>query len=410
MNDELIVQVEQGLLGSLMRNNANIVRVIEGGLIATNFSIFEHQCLYGRMSELFSEQQSFSLGEMSTVLGNFPGGADACSYVRDLIDGYPSASADQAASYTRDIKEYSKKRDIRAALKEVEDILPTRSSEEILEFVSDIVAEKMHSRHQKSGQQVHEEILSDLENPPEKYPTGLLSLDKKMAGGLQSGRTYGFAGKEKTGKTALAGTISYNLNAAECSHMYVALEMGSKEIEERNLARRVGENSLLFKNPNPAFMQKVARVAPSKFIQYFDSPGGLLQEILLEVGIAKIKHGIKGFILDYWQLVEGRERGQTEEQHIRFVAQRCADYAKKHGLWCIILAQLNNDGKLFGGGGLKKACDQLYFIERCSDDETDPHRWMRMEASRYTPKLNIGSPQNPSLVLNAEIGPYFEEA
>lgn len=409
MNNDLIVEIEQALLGSLMKNNANIICVIEAGVDALDFLVHEHQSLFERMKTLFSEQQSFSLGEMSSVLGNFPDGGDVCSYVRDLIDCTPNASSDQAASYARDIKENAKKRDIEAAIKEVEAIIPTRKSEEILEFISDIVAEKMNSRHQKSGEQVHREILKNLESPPNKYSTGLLSLDKKMAGGLYPGRTYGFAGKEKAGKTALAGTISYNLNEIECPHMYVALEMGSHEIEERNIARRVGENSLLFKNPSPDFKKKIARVKPSKFIQYFDNPGGLLKEILLEVGIAKIRHDIKGFILDYWQLVEGREYGQTEEQHIRFVAQRCADYAKKHGLWCIILAQLNNDGKLFGGGGLKKACDQLYFIERCSDDETDPHRWIRMEATRYTPKLNIGSAKNPSLMLNEEIGPYFEE-
>lgn len=59
--------------------------------------------------------------------------------------------------------------------------------------------------------------------------------------------------------------------------------------------------------------------------------------------------------------------------------------------------------------GLRKACDQLYFIETCSDDETDNRRWLQMDATRYTPKVNVGSSKNPALFLNQKIGPYFEE-
>jgi hypothetical protein len=85
-----------------------------------------------------------------------------------------------------------------------------------------------------------------------------------------------------------------------------------------------------------------------------------------------------------------------------------ANYGRRHGLWCILLAQMNREGNLFGGNGLRKACDQLYMIETCGE-YSEYGRWLRMDASRYTFKGDIGSEQLPSLMLNTSEGPYFIE-
>jgi predicted ATP-dependent serine protease len=94
---------------------------------------------------------------------------------------------------------------------------------------------------------------------------------------------------------------------------------------------------------------------------------------------------------------------------LRNVAQGVADFARKRGLWCLLLAQQNQDGKLFGGNGLRKACDQLWFLETPEHNELPPRRWLRMDASRYTPTENVGNADFGGLVLNMKSGPYFEE-
>lgn len=409
MNESLAIEIEQCLIGCCFHDNTAIARIMEAGLRSDDFLAVQHALLFERILKLFTEHGRFSVMDMAPVLGEFPEGMSASLYARACVDMVPCPTPDQAADYAQSLKEQSRKRTVLAAIKEAENILPSRSSTEVLSYIGELLTEHTSSCRLKTGADVYQEIMAEMELPPEKWSTGIPKLDHSMAGGLYAGFVYGFAGKEKSGKTTLASTISFNLDQSGCKHLYVALEMGSREIEKRNLARRMGENSIKFRKPGDDFKAKAKSAEQSRHVIYLDAPGAALEEILYEISIARMRHGIKGFILDYWQLVTGRERGETEEQHIRRVAQSLADYAKKQGLWCIILAQQNKEGDLFGGGGLKKACEQLYFIETPSKPGQGHLRWLRMEASRYTPVVDVGSEVKPALYLNQKSGPYFSE-
>lgn len=409
INENMTLEIEQCLIGCLFRNNASILGIVEEGLTAEDFLCWEHWLMLEHAKAVFLERGAVGVTDMGSIIGNFPKNLDGPLYARDCADAVPCPSKEQARHYAATIKENARKRRIAATLKEVEAILPTRSSEDILAFLGSSMAENADvTRRIKNGSEVFEEILSEFDLPTQCWPTGLHSLDFCMVGGVHAGYTYGFAGKEKSGKTTLAHTISFNLDRAGCPHLYIALEMGSREIERRNIARRLGENSLRFRNLDKAFKAGVKNAVRSENVFYLDAPGSILSEILYEIGIARLRHGIRGFILDYWQLVEGRERGETEEQHLRRTSQSLADYAKKHGLFCIILAQENKDGDLFGGGGLRKACDQLYFIEMPKGHGSEHLRWLRMAASRYTPRSDAGTEGDPAFMLNQNSGPYFE--
>lgn len=407
MNNELIIEIEQSMLGCCFRNNDALVKIMETGFSSNDFLISEHAALFDRMRELYQSRNSFCVADMTSVIGAFPDDMDASLYARNCADFVVPAS--QAPTYAENLKEQSKKRTISAALKEAEAILPSKDSSEVLALISAMIAENTTSQNLKTGKEVFTDIMKEMQLPPQKWSTGISLLDRAMGGGLYEGFVYGFAGKEKSGKTTLAGTISFNLDQSNCKHIYVALEMGSREIEKRNIARRIGENSMKFRNHGKSFSEKVSAANKSKNLIYLDAPGATLEEILFQIGIAKMRYGVTGVIVDYWQLVTGRERVETEEQHIRRVAQGFANYAKKQNLWCIILAQQNKDGELFGGGGLKKACEQLYFLETPSRLGAENLRWLKMAASRYTPLVDVGSEQNPSIYLNQKSGPYFDE-
>ena len=169
----------------------------------------------------------------------------------------------------------------------------------------------------------------------------------------------------------------------------------------------MGVNSLKFINNAADIKNRIHGVSPNRHTVYLDMPGADLPSILHQVGVARLKYGIKGFIVDYWQLVEGQESRESEERHLRRVAQSISNFARRQKLWCILLAQMNQEGKLFGGNGLRKACDQLYFIETI--EGLDDVRWLRMDASRYTPKSDVGGPSCPAFVLNKKTGPYIEQ-
>jgi replicative DNA helicase len=230
-----------------------------------------------------------------------------------------------------------------------------------------------------------------------------------MGGGLYEGRVYGFAGREKAGKTTLAHTMSYNLSKQGVKHLYVAMEMGAEEIHTKNIARDVGVNSLQFLT-NRDDMKKYAKDADYRSnIIYADLAGGRINEILGKVAIAKQLHGISGFFLDYLQIIEGAERGENRAEFLLRAAQSVANFTKRTGLWCVMLAQLNEDGTVFQTSGLRKACDQLYALQSMEAHNSWNDRWLRMDASRYTPIGSLGNPTVPYLRLNQHVGTYFDE-
>lgn len=333
-------------------------------------------------------------------LFNFAG-TSQYDYLQSLADAAPMPLIQDP--YADTLKELGRKRKIYHAMHEALEDLEEKESSEVIGYLNGKINETAEIKQVKSRAEIRKDISASLDLPKACYPTGMSGLDTLLMGGFYEGYTYGFCGAEKAGKTTLAHTIS---NRLPCKHLYIAMEMGAMQIEQRNLARDLGINSLKFLQNPDGLKNKVDTVKPNDNLLYYDAPGATVEELLHTVQMTIIKHDIKGFVLDYWQLVGGQQRGESEEKHLRHVAQSVANFARKNKVWCILLAQMNQDGKLFGGNGLKKACDQLYMIEQIED--RDDMRWLRMDASRYTPKGDLGSAEVPGLSLNTKVGPYFE--
>lgn len=324
-------------------------------------------------------------------------------YLRSLVDAASGMPLTGFEDYEGTLKELSRKRKIHQAIEIGKSLLEDKSSSDVLTFINKMIQENSTS-NLKTNTQVRSEIIDMMTRPPEYHTTGLRGLDRAMGGGLYNGYTYGICGKEKAGKTTLAHTIS---NQLECKHIYVAMEMGSVQIEQRNIAKRVNKNSLAFLQNQDEMKRLIETVPVNDNIFYHDAIGETLEQILHVVSMGILKHKIKGFIVDYWQLIQPSDNRGTEEKHLRDVAQGLANFARKHKVWCIVVAQMNKDGQLFGGNGLRKACDQLYMLEEC---ETTTHgRWIRQDATRYTIKSDIGDEECPALMMDISRGPYFRD-
>lgn len=383
------VEIEQALLGRMLHSEPRALSELDFN--EDDFSETFHWWLY---QEILTGKQlkEFALNKTEDY-----------DYIKSLSDVW-SMPLTGDEGYSKILKELSRKRKINSVLRDCLDSIEEQESSEILGILNNTLNEHTDAPNLKTRKEVRQEILSSLELPKACYPTPYRNLNTAMGGGLYEGFTYGFCGAEKAGKTTIAHSISHML---DCPHLYIAMEMGAKQIEERNLAKDLQINSLKFLEAGDGLKNKVETAPQKDNVIYYDAPGADLNEIQRYIGMAKIKYGIKGFILDYWQLVGGQQRGESEEKHLRHVAQSLANYARKNKVWCILLAQMNKDGQLFGGNGLRKACDQLYMIEQC--EHSDYGRWLRMDASRYTFKADVGSDHSPSLTLNVKSGPCFEE-
>lgn len=397
-------EIEYSVLGGLFYWPEAILEIYS--LKPSDFFYGLHAEIFSRMIEVFNEKKTFSKSDFILwVQGRDTGTKDPVEYIENIMDNAAIARV-VIFEHVEIIKEFSKKRKIRDLLDSMGRELHTRPASEIVsEIVQKSTGDILESKV-KSTANIMEEIAESLEMPKEAFSTGIQAFDDALGGGIYSGYTYGLCGAEKAGKTTLAHTISFNMG---CKHLYVAMEMGSSQIHTRNISRQLGVNSLRFLSHREEMRDKIKDVETNDNIFYLDLPGGTMEEILQNVTTSIVKHGIKGFIVDYWQLVEGQMYGESEEKHLRRVAQGFANYARKHGVWCILLAQMNKEGGLFGGNGLRKACDQLYMIEFAEEDPRQVYRWLRMDASRYTPKGDVGSPDRPSMIIDFKSGPYMRE-
>ena len=403
--------LEQEILGNLLVSPDKITRI---SIKPEDFYHDVYHELFIEMQRMFAETGHFSPILLNGWARNIDfTGVDGDSYhLADIASGVLHYK--NLDGHCEALKEFAKLRKLDTISKNIAQMLAsedTINADDITLNVQAQLTDTAQNSELKTKEEVYKAILEELDRPAEFNETGIPKLDKAMAGGLYKGFMYAFCGKEKAGKTTIGHTISYNL---KCPHMYVALEMGSTQIEQRNVARAVGENSIEFLN-NRAKMARIL-VAREQEIKntmahspriYYDAQGAGIYDILGKITQARIKYGIKGFIIDYWQLVGGKQKNDTEERHSRMIAQAFADYSRKHGVWCILLAQMNKDGQLFGGNGLRKACDQLYMINTC---ELYPDgRWLRLDASRYTDRYDLGSDDVPAFKINKQVGIHFEE-
>lgn len=275
-----------------------------------------------------------------------------------------------------------------------------------------------HRRMRHSGK-VTEAIIADLTANVTPVSTGIARLDKAMAGGLIPGKAYGFAARKKVGKTILASTVSHNLNHAGVKHLFLCAEMGEREIHQRNLARELGMYPSGWRDgyaKAPHNLNRLGEIAVSgpRNTIYLDAPGISFAELRRAVATAVMRHKISGFVLDYWQLVGGKEPRMSTAEHLGDVAQWIADICRKMRIWAFVTAQINQEGNTRGGEGIRLAFDQVYQIHAQDGDTTTPGdlslpgRWLEMMDTRYTAWLNVGSLHEPALMLN-EKGPFFEE-
>ena len=243
--------------------------------------------------------------------------------------------------------------------------------------------------------------------------TGIQALDDQgMRGGLYRGFTYGIAAKAKAGKTTLAHSISYNLNLAGVRHAYIALEMGSKQIVQRQIARHGGFNSLRFiEDKSNEFLTLATQngmALPANCVYHY-APSLTFSELKSALSRMVLNDKIQGYFLDYWQLVTGKEKGQTQEEHQALVAQWLAAFNAKHNVWGVVICQLNKEDNAFGGAGINRACDQFYKLHRGEVSGCEHHAWLELEHSRYTYAGEIGNETSPSLMHVTRAGPYMTD-
>lgn len=415
MFDNSRATLEQQFIGSLLDSPEAVSSLawFEESFLAEPV----HRRIYAEIYERTLAGEPVSVAALKPIFDNDPSLKDIGGgiYLTRLMAQFTPASPESMALELRDLHKRQELAAVCQAIAAECENLQGRDLEQIVaELASNAVSMLDVSKKKiKREHEVIAEIIDDLKHQPDLCSTGLKWLDEAMGGGLHAGKAYGFAARKKVGKTSLAGTISYNLSLANIPHLFICGEMGDKEIQQRISARATDSYTSAFTGEygrSTDFSRKItqnwAEAQKRRGVMFYNSPGITFNELRATLLMAVNKHKIKGFILDYWQLVGGKPKGKSTSEHLDEVAQWVAEFGRRYGVWSITMAQINQEGNTRGGEGIRLAFDQVYQLHR--EDVTMPDAWIEMMDTRYTKWMNIGSKDAPCLVL-MEKGSYFAE-
>jgi replicative DNA helicase len=305
------------------------------------------------------------------------------------------------------------------------DHLTCQASDIVSEISGKLTNVKGSSTTAISAGDVAMEIAEAMENESslDVFSTGIPELDRMFEGGIYSSKFYGFAARQKHGKTTTFSTLSYNLAQQKVPHLYLTMEGATKEIVETMIARFIGVNRINFLKSDFRKSQRAIEgvMAAKKFLDESGllmdkKPGITFSQLKNIIGRAAIRGEIKGVFVDYIQLVKpDYDFKGTQAQHYDEVAQYLADAVKMFDIWILGAAQLNREGEIRGGDGVLNACDMTIYQHKLDqkhwiDGYNGEHEtlWLEMRASRYTPYRSLGSKDEPGAFFVKKSGPYIE--
>jgi replicative DNA helicase len=410
------LEAEINVIGAILAKNDLMAEL--HFLKADDFYSAAYSAIFEAMQAIYSNGEAITPFSIKPRLDAKIEEMTAGGIIKHLTSAVAGAITNDWKASAKRVALLSKKRQIALTCKDVIQVLSQGESaiDESLSALKSAIERAEFESEQtvfETDRQVVQQIYDDLRNDEKPFSTGLARLDGAMGGGLFPGKSYGFAAKKKMGKTMLASTISGNLAQQKIKHLFICCEMSPAEIHQRVISRRLECYPSAFRSDygkSQDFQKKIAACYRESqgYTLYRNAPGITFEQLRQYCRIAVEKEKVRGIILDYWQLVGGKENRKSSSEHYDEVAQWLADFGRKNRVWMFVLAQINQEGNTRGGEGIRLAFDQVYHLKAPEDDPSRSGRYLEMMDTRYTSWANIGSDNAPAYHLN-EKGLYFEE-
>jgi len=410
------IEAEESLLSAVLIDNLTLLHVVEI-LSAEDFYREAHGRIFQAMLELFHRNEPTDLVTLTNILrerGELEsvGGA---TYLAHLVDAVPMAI--NAPHYAKIIHDKATLRRLISKAAEVAQRCYEDRGEvgEVLDFAQRGIFEVSEERIRRSFYHLGsllEENLMALERRSENkalvtgIPTGFHALDS-LTSGFQNSDLIILAARPSMGKTAFALNIARN--AAVTARLPVAvfsLEMSKEQILNRMLctearvdAHRMRGGFLTgddFKRINTA-----ASLLSEIPIYIDDSPAMTVLEIRAKSRRMKMEKELGMIVVDYLQLMKGRESAERRELEISEISRSLKALAKELQIPVVALSQLNRKveersdkrpqlSDLRESGALEQDADVIGFIYRDEVYNKDPNNPNRGKAEIHVAKQRNG--------------------
>jgi replicative DNA helicase len=350
-------EAEQSVLGCMLLRHESVVSAIDQ-LRAEAFYTQAHQSIFEAMVRLFERSTPVDMVTVTDELRQM----DALSlagggqYIADLSNYVPSTS--NAEEYIRIVEEkYLLRRLVQAAA----DIQAAgyRASEDI-DLILDYAEKQIFAISQQKSRVEYEAVreilirtidrideLSHIEGGIIGLPTGFTDFDN-MTSGLNPSDFALIAARPSMGKTALALNIVHHMAVKKKIPVAIfSLEMSREQLVQRILSKeaeiplqklRTGNNLSEEEWQKINNAMKPLGAAP---IYVDDTPGINALEIRSKARRMKAEHNIQMIVIDYLQLMSGRDRAESRQQEISEISRSLKGLARELNIPVLALSQLS---------------------------------------------------------------------
>ena len=388
------LDAEKAVLGALLTNGSNmgaVVDTVTSILKSEDFYRDAHRIIYDAILEIVHANKT---ADFITV------GEELDRRKRlDAVGGlaYITSLANESVSYN--VEEHAKIISEKAQLRRLIDAgnkivgmtyagedEPTAILNKAEQMVLDVSGQ---TQSESSFAAIGEVVLSNLDKLQQHdgaitgVPTGFKDVDH-IFNGLQKSDLILVAARPAMGKTAFTLNIAQNVTMLyDKTVAFFSLEMGKEQLVGRILSSVAGVSSekLRRANMDPADWEKVIaaadRMSKSKlFID--DTPGLTVQDMRSKLRRLKVEHGLDLVIVDYIQLMQGRNAGKGSEnrqQEVSEISRNLKLIAREFNVPVIALSQLSRSvesrpdkrpvlSDLRESGSLEQDADIVIFLYR----------------------------------------------
>ncbi len=386
------LESEQAILGALLIDPDAIIQVGDV-LQPDDFYADKHRILYDTMLELFGRREPIDVLSVSGKLDdkNLLQDIGGRAYLADLSAKVPTSS--NANFYAKIVKQKSTLRKLIRAGTSIAQL--GIQEDQDVEKLLDQAEQTLFTVSQESLQQNYvplHSILTDTFNRLDDIhksegqlrgvSTGYKDLDN-LLGGFQKSDLIILAARPSMGKTGLALDIARTVAVQQKVPVgIVSLEMSKDQLGDRLLCAEAGID--LWKMRTGKLQQdedfsKIGRAmgalaeAPL-FID--DSANANIMEVRTKARRLQMEHGIGILIIDYLQLMEGRNKnGDNRVQEISEISRGLKSIARELNIPIIALSQLSRAveaqnppiprlSHLRESGSIEQDADVVMFIYR----------------------------------------------
>lgn len=382
---------ERMVLGTLLTNTRAIATVREF-LAIECFYDPRHQEVYEAIQSVDNTGEDVNFITVSSALSK----AGALAGMEDIIDLSQMATVGDIVIYALRLKEL----DIRRRMWELGQYLVNSGSTETedIETVHEEAGTRLTQIFasstvrictlQDAYAELRQQMMRNKQNNGEVYgtPTGFQHID--FRGGLAPTDLIVVAGETSNGKTAFATALAVSAIKAKHPVAFYSMEMSNIQLAARIAAMQssVGSRELL-QTPLPDDrvyeVDRAMSILPADLCYFDDDATSSFDKIASSIRAMVLRHGIKGAIVDYLQILNVNMKSANKEQAMGDVSRRLKNLAKELNIWIIALSQLSRDrdnprpslNRLRDSGQIGEAADQIMLIWRPSVNQREGLRY-----------------------------------